>query len=124
MSHKNNLQGLSIEELVLRFSAIALEQYEAVLYFQTRKYNRLYDQMTDIKNELKSRGDDERRALTSLYIHSSAMVRLQAARANLALGYTEARNVIQAISDSGDQPLAGDAGMTLWNLDRGVYKPV
>ena len=76
-----------------------------------------------MKNELKSRSNDERHALTVLYTHPNAMVRLQAARANLALGYTEARRVIQAIADSGNQPLAGHAGMTLWNLDRGFCKP-
>ncbi|MBX9710081.1 MAG: DUF2019 domain-containing protein [Xanthobacteraceae bacterium] len=117
------LQKESVEELVARFTAIALKQHEAVLYRQTTKYNRLYDQVVAVKDELKSRNDDERRALTSLYTYPNAMVRLQAARANLALGYTEARNVIQSIVDSDDQPLAFHAGMTLSNLDRGFYKP-
>ncbi len=123
MNREKTLQSLTVEELVARFTAVALEDYEATIYQQTAKYNRLYNKMSDIKNELKSRGSDERYALTTLYTHPNAMVRLQAARANLALGYAAARSVIQAISDSGDQPLALHAGMTLWNLDRGVFKP-
>jgi hypothetical protein len=34
-----------------------------------------------------------------------------------------ARALLQKIAGSKEYPQAGDAGMSLWNLDRGVFKP-
>jgi hypothetical protein len=48
---------------------------------------------------------------------------LKAAKNSLAVAPEEARRVIQSIADSREQPQAGEAGMSLWNLDRGVFKP-
>jgi len=123
MNRGKALQDVSLEELVQRFVVLALNEYEAVNYNQTSKYRRLYEQMSAVTNELRSRAGDQRRALTALYTHPNMQVRLAAARATLALNYTEARSVVQAIADSGVFPQAGDAGMTLSNLDRGVFKP-
>ncbi len=50
-------------------------------------------------------------------------VRLEAAKWSLGVAPEMARKVIQNIYDSKWYPQAGDAGMTLWNLDRGVFKP-
>lgn len=46
-----------------------------------------------------------------------------AAHMTLALAYPAARAVIQNIVDRKEWPFAGDAGMTLDNLDSGFYKP-
>lgn len=46
-------------------------------------------------------------------------VRLNAAKATLAVAPKAARQKLEDIAGSG-WPLAGDAGMSLWNLDRGV----
>lgn len=124
MNREKALQDMSVEQLVSRFMNIALGQYEADNYSRTSKYKLLYEQMSAVKDELKSRSGDQRYALVSLYSHPNIQVRLAAARATLALNYVQARGVIQAIADSGNFPQAGDAGMTLANLDRGVYKPV
>lgn len=118
------LQDMPVDELVGRFAAIALDQYEPTLYNETNKYNRLYKQMSDVSDELKSRAGDQRRALMPLLEHPNVQVRLAAAHATLALAYTEARSVIQAIADSSEFPQAFHAGMSLSNLDRGIYKPV
>ncbi len=123
MNREKALQDVSLEELVQRFVVLALNEYEAVNYNQTSKYRRLYEQKIAVTNELRSRAGDQRRALTALYTHPNVQVRLAAARATLALNYTEARSVVQAIADSGVFPQAGDAGMTLSNLDRGVFRP-
>jgi hypothetical protein len=50
-------------------------------------------------------------------------VRLQAAKWSLGVAPEAARQVIESISESNWFPQAGDAGMTLSNLDSGVFKP-
>jgi hypothetical protein len=48
---------------------------------------------------------------------------LKAAVSTLALAQMEARQVLEALRDDQEMPQALDAGMTLCNLDRGVFKP-
>jgi hypothetical protein len=79
--------------------------------------------MVAIRDELKSRPGDQRRALLSLFDHENAQVRLQAARATLAVEPAAARSVIESIAQGRKFPQAGDAGMTIENLDSGFYKP-
>jgi hypothetical protein len=79
--------------------------------------------MVAIKDELKMRHGDQRRELLSLYDHPNVQVRLNAAKVTLAVAPEPAREVLQAISDSLEYPQAGDAGMSLWNLEQGIFKP-
>jgi hypothetical protein len=58
-----------------------------------------------------------------LYGHPNAQVRLMAAKATLALVPEAGRRLLQAIAESGPGPQAGDAGMSLDNLARGIFKP-
>jgi len=118
-----NLSSLATDELVEEFANNCLRQDEAILYSQTALFNRLYDNMAKIRDELKSRPGDQRTALTTLFTHENVQVRLQAARAALAVAPKEALAVITAIAGSKKYPHAGDAGMTLSNLERGVFKP-
>jgi hypothetical protein len=117
------LRNISVEELVERFVEIAFEQHEALLAEETAKYNRLFDRMQEVEDELGSREGDQRRALLRLFNHPNAQVRLKAATATLALVPEDARAVLQAIKDRHEFPQALHAGMTLWNLDQGVFKP-
>lgn len=118
-----NLQELSVGELVDRFVEIGLAQDEAVLYDETAKFNRLFKQMQDVVQELGRRPGDARRALLSLYDHSNLQVRLKAVKNSLALAPEEGRRILQAIADSHDYPYAGEAGMSLWAIDEGIFKP-
>lgn len=118
-----NLSKLATDELVEEFASNCLRQDEAILYSQTALFNRLYDSMAQIRDELKSRPGDQRSALTVLFAHANMQVRLQAARAALAVVPKESLAVITAIASSKKYPHAGDAGMTLSNLERGVLKP-
>jgi hypothetical protein len=122
MSRKH-LDDLTDEQLVHRFVEISLAQDQALLLDEIAKYNRLFDQKTALLNELKSRPGDRRRALLSLFAHSNVQVRLNAAKATLAVEPVVARQLLQSIADSQEFPQAGHAGMSLWNLDRGIYKP-
>src|SRR5262249_14963225 len=117
------LGEMTIEQLVERFTAIALDQDQALLAHEYEKFNRLFDEMEAIENELKARQGDQRRALLSLYGHPNTQVRLKAAEATLAVAPESARRVLQSIVDSREFPQAGDAGMMLRNLDREVFKP-
>jgi hypothetical protein len=118
-----NLDRMDVGQLVERFTEIALAQDEALLMDEIAKFNRLFDQMDAVKNQLRTRNGDQRRALLRLYNHPNAQVRLKAAVATLAVAPEEARELLQTIADSREYPQAGDAGMTLVNLDRGVFRP-
>lgn len=117
------LTDMTVRDLVERFALIGVAQDQALLGGEIAKFNRLFDQMSDVSNELKSRPGDQRRALMVLYNYPNIQVRLKAAKHTLAVAPTEARRQIEAIAASNWMPQAGDAGMSLWNLDRGVYKP-
>lgn len=114
---------MTVEQLVERFTALALAQDEALLDDEISKFNRLFDRMTAIHDELKSRPNDQRRALLALYSHPNMHVRLKAAKATMAAAPTQARRMLEEIEASKEYPQAGDAGMSLINLDRGIWKP-
>jgi hypothetical protein len=114
---------MTVPELVERFAAIALEQDEALRMNEIAKFNRLFDQMEEVEQELKVRAGDQRQALLALYDHSNMQVRLKAVKATLAVTPIAARQMLEAIANSGWFPQAGEAGMSLVNLDRGVFKP-
>lgn len=120
---RGKLRDLTNEELVERFADIAIAQDNASIRDETSKYNHLYDQMEAVETELKDRDGDQRQALVPLYEHRNAQVRLCAAKATLAVAPQEARKLLEIISQSHEHPQAGDAGMSLLNLDRGIFKP-
>lgn len=117
------LENMSDQELVDRFAEICIAQDRALLYSEIAKFKPLYNQMRAVEEELKNRPGDRRRALLGLYDHQSAQVRLQAAKATFAVAPGAARNLIETIANSRKRPQSGDAGMTISNLDRGIYKP-
>jgi hypothetical protein len=118
-----NLKTMTVEQLVNRFADIGVAQDAALLENDVAKYNRLYDQMEAVEHELKSRAGDQRQALLPLYGHQNVQVRLASAKATLAIAPKAARAVLRAIKESKAQPQALDAGMSLRNLDRGIYRP-
>jgi hypothetical protein len=120
---RTDLKNFSVDQLVAKFVAITLAQDRALLRDEFAKFNRLFGDMEDIKNELKSRHGDQRRALLRLYDHPNAQVRLKAVKATLAIAPDLARQALQAIADSKEFPQAGEAGMTQVALDRGIFKP-
>lgn len=117
------LQSQTVDELVQHFAAIALKQDEALLENEISKVSRLYWQLKAVEAELKVRGGDQRRALLRLYDHPNAQVRLKAAKATLAIAPQLGREMLEEISQSGECPQAGEAGMSIYNLDAGIYKP-
>jgi hypothetical protein len=120
---KQQLKKMSVDELVGLFRQYALEQDEAMLGEEHAKVNRLVWKLKDVGDELKSREGDQRSALLSLYNHRNAQVRLHAIRATLALAPDIARQALEALANSKEYPTSGDAGMTIWALDQGIFKP-
>jgi len=118
-----NLKELTVEQLVERFVAIGFAQEQADLYDDIGEFNRLFKKMQEVGGELRSREGDQRSALLTLYDHPNLQVRLKAVKNSLALAPQEGRRVLQAIADSQRQPQAGEAGMSLDNLDEGIFKP-
>ncbi len=117
------IDTMTVSQLVDLFAANCIDQDRALLYSDIQKFNRLYLRMAAIRDELQRRPGDQRRALLELYDHSNAQVRLQAARASLAVAPEAARTLIEVVANSNKFPQAGDAGMTLDALDRGIFKP-
>jgi len=118
-----NLANLSVDDLISRFEKICLEQFEASMQFNSSRYNRAFDAMMAVSNELRGRPGDQRRALTTLYDHPNEQVRLKAAIHTLALFPEDGRAVMQKLIEDRIYPQAGDAGMLLDSLDEGRYVP-
>jgi cytochrome c oxidase assembly protein Cox11 len=117
------LSDMTTEQLVKLFADLAVQQDAALLYRAQREVNRIFWKLEEIKDELKSRPGDQRSALLQLYDHKNMQVRLKAAKATLAVAPQAARTQLEEIGSSGWQPQALDAGMSLGELDRGVFKP-
>lgn len=111
------------EKLVERFTTMALEQDEALLMDEIGKYNKIYDEMEAVKQELKGRADDQRRMLLPLLDHRNAQVRLKAAIATLAIEPDAARNALQKIVDQKEFPQAANASAMIDAVDEGTYVP-
>lgn|SRR5262249_18122303 len=112
----NSLKEMTESQLVERSTAIALAQDQALLKGQYAEFNRLFDQMESVEQELKAREGDQRLQLL-------AQVRLKAAKATLAVTPESARRMLGTIADSREYPQACEAGMSLVNLDRGIFRP-
>ncbi len=80
---QDHLDPLSLDQLVTMFTEMAIEQSKAMFAGDSKKYNRLLDQMIEVEAALKALPGDQRRALLPLHNHRNAQVRLMAAIATL-----------------------------------------
>ena len=111
------LQDMTVDQLVARFLAIALAQSDALDMENYAKFNRLFDQMTDLMAEFKMRSMDQRRALMSLYGHPNRQVRYTAAVATMEFALQAARQVFEIIVERNEYPQAADARGYLRQID-------
>jgi hypothetical protein len=114
---------MTVDELVQYFASLALEQDDALLDSNISRVNRLFRKLQDVSAELKAREGDQRRALLKLYDHPNAQVRLKATKATLAVEPVAGRRMLETIAESREYPQAGEAGMSIYNLDAGIFKP-
>ncbi len=120
---REGLAEMSNEDLVERFTTMALQQDEALLMDEIGKYNRIYDQMDAVKQELKVRAGDQRRLLLPLLEHPNAQVRLKAAITTLAIEPQTARNALKKIVDQKEFPQAANASSMISAVNEGRYVP-
>ncbi|MBV9065729.1 MAG: DUF2019 domain-containing protein [Methylobacteriaceae bacterium] len=120
---QQSLKNMPSAALVDLFRDYAVEQDTAMLYGEQAKVNRLVWKLKDIADELKSREGDQRSALISLYEHRNPQVRVNAIKATLAVAPEKARQALELLANSNEFPAAGDAGMAIVALDRGIFKP-
>ena len=118
-----NLATSTVECLVDFFASLAIEQSRAIDDDEYTEYHELYRTIQDVDREISLRGTAARRELLRLYGHENIQVRLQAVLHAFALEPVLSRQVLEEIRAHQIQPYAMDAGMALWNLDRGVFKP-
>ena len=114
---------MSTEQLVQRFAEIGIAQDEAIWDDAHQRYNRLFAEMNQIEDELRSRKSEAREALLRLYSHPNIQVRLKAAVRTLAVAPHRARWLLEEIAARKDVPQGGDAGMTITALDDRTFKP-
>lgn len=112
-----NVKTMTVNELVERFVAIALDQDQALFNDEIATFNKLYSQMDAARNELKSRPGDQRSALLPLYTHPNVQVRLKAALSTMEVAPEAAREVFRRIADTHRYPQAADALAAIWRLD-------
>jgi hypothetical protein len=120
---QQNLQSMTVDQLVERFAALGVEQSKAIDADNNKKYARLFEQMMNVEKEMKLRSGDQRRALMALYSYPNMQVRLAAAKATLATVPQGARQAIEAIAASTWPPQCYDARNSLWMLDEGKFVP-
>lgn len=116
-------QNPSAEVLVKFFTEIALAQYETHFDFNTRAFNKLFRQMAKVEERLKAMPGDKRSALLPLLGHPNLEVHLRAAKATVAVALEVARATLVALTKIQPTPQAGEAGMCLWALEQGIFKP-
>jgi hypothetical protein len=117
------LGDMTLDQLVERFTVLAVSQDKSLLRSEMANVNRLNDALDLVEAELRAREGDRRDALLKLYEHPNPQVRLKAAKATLVVAPNSARRMLQTIAESDEFPQAGHAGMSLLGLERGTYKP-
>ncbi len=83
----------------------------------------MFDGMRAIDRALRARGQDARLALAPLLEDRDRFVKYFAAKYLLGLLPRQARAVIEGIANPKFDALSLDAGMCLYALDQGIFKP-
>jgi hypothetical protein len=117
------LANMTAEELVAEYINISTTQYDALMSDEIAKFNRLFDKMVVVEDELQRRTGDQRRLLLPLYEHENPHVRLNAIKATLALAPEAGREALKALAEAREGIQSLDAGMCIRALDDGTYKP-
>ena len=119
-----DLGKMSVPQLVERFTALCVGEFQAELQSEIAKENRLIRQSVAVADELKSRAGDQRSALLPLLAHPNPQVRMMSAQFTLAVVPAAARQALQDLSDQNIYPQAAYARGTLTALDKGERKPI
>ena len=120
---QGDLSRIGTDELTRLYTEVGVGQDDALAKDDKPAFRRLFSMMCAIEAELNSRNGDQRRALLALFDHPNLQVQLNAAKATLALEPASARGKIEEIATK-EWALQGlDAGMTIFTLDEGIFRP-
>jgi len=114
------LRKLTDEELFAEFVGRATTLGEAINYWLPAA--QASKRLVQIEKEMKSRGRGVRAKLIPLLEDQDRIVQYYAARELLALVPERSRQIVEENSRQGDA-IAGDAGMLLYTIASGIYKP-
>jgi hypothetical protein len=114
------LQDMSVDELVDKFTSLALAEYEASESEDNARFRRLFGQMRELLAEFKKRPIQQRRALMALYAHPNPQVRYMAAHATSDFAPDEVRRVCEVLIERNEYPQAANARMLIQELDNEV----
>lgn len=114
---ETNYSATSVDDLLKRFEEVCIEQYDTYITDDLEKYNKDFEILVSIKDELKARGSEARRSLLRLLTNENPQVRLQAAKFVYPVARDEAKKCLQDIEAAKlpDQSLS--AGMALYRLE-------
>jgi len=126
------LSALTNQQLAEKFAAISAQQGEAVRVEDTKKYNKLFDALQRVVNELRARGTDARKVLIPLldaptpeanWNYQTSQTRFNAAVELKALAPERAQATLEALASKGLRQFRGMAGMSLYYDEMGISKP-
>jgi len=117
------LETLDDQQLIEHFASVAKALGSAVLDSENDRANRAIRRLWAVCDILRARGDGSLMKLAPLLDAADRFVRYYAAKQLLGVMPVRARTIIEWNHKYGFDALAGDAGMTLRDLDAGFYKP-
>lgn len=117
---QNNLNSLTVDQLVKKFTEIGIAQDKAEDADNVSLFNRLYREMDAVDQEIRKRGAEARLALLQLCEHPNLQVKLQAAKFAYGASPEIAQKCLQVICDSKIPPQYLDAGMSLQSIADGT----
>lgn len=120
-SHSSSI--MTVAELVAKFEEICVEMDRRLELHHFARYNKLFKEMMSVADDLRNREPDQRMALVPLYRHRNPEVRFHASAETLKINPTEARAVLQRMSDRNEYPQAADARGLMRGLDDGSFVP-
>jgi HEAT repeat protein len=119
---KSKLSKFTPQDLISRFRGYALEQQSALLDSNTRRYNQLYDKIQEIMDELRRRGPQAVGSLLTLLDDPNLRVRYEAAIRLVDFAPRAAVAALRQVVESQEMPVAGDAGMALYHIEKRLGK--
>jgi hypothetical protein len=119
---RSDLSSLSNDQLVARFVKDGEAQYQALIRFDYKAYDKMIGDMMYITSELKWRVPDARSALLPLLTHPNVSVRLAAARVCMHVSLAQALPVIREIEANHVEVIGMEAWEILSGYARGEYQ--
>ena len=114
---------LSIEQLVGIYEGVSVEEFDALELGDMPSVRKLFSKLKSVDQEIRARGIEARRKMLPLLNHRNPQVRINAAKALLAIAPQEARSALELLAFRGPSIQRLDARMCIRHLEEGVFKP-